>query len=90
MQNQALIRMKKKEKLLSDQVTNTLEKRGTIKDCSFLFPQNTVYLYHKKGASSLPVVVAQPDKKLANRTPKRILCVCVVSQGFSTGGRWPL
>ena len=39
----------------------------------------TLYAYFPMGSSSLPVVVAQPDERLAKK-PQKVLCVGVVGQ----------
>ena len=35
----------------------------------------TFYIYYRLGPSSLLVAVVQPDERLANRSPKWVLCV---------------
>ena len=41
--------------------------------CAFVSLRKKLYAYFPLGPSSLPVVAAQLDKKLANRTQKRVL-----------------
>ena len=43
----------------------------------------TFYVYFLLGPNSPPVVAAQPDKRPANRTPKRVLCFGAVRQAQS-------